>query len=111
MIVETTSGKKFEVKMETNSDANPGQINHNCSDMIKFPDFNLESMPYVLVRTKHGIWIIDCFWFKMYHICEEEKPDFDNSFMAIGKCEGGIQVIYSCKKMDASFDSIKSFLI
>ena len=101
-MVDIRSGKKANISY-CNTDSADITVNpHNCSVMIPFPEFNLETMPYVLVHTKLGVQIIDCMQRKIYLICKAEKPDFDNQNMAIGKCESGLQVIYQSKVVDAS---------
>jgi len=100
--VDRAAKKKFEISDD---------FALNCSDLIPFPNFHMDKMPFLISRTLNAISIIDLKQRQVYKLHEEEKPEYDNNFMSIVSQEGGVCVAFSSKKNDSSTDIIKSFLI
>lgn len=75
----------------------------NCSDLLRLPEYNYDTFPYIIVRSKHNISLVNVRSRIVYNLIHEQKPNFDNEFSAItpnGKIEegGSVNIIFSSTK-------------
>lgn len=55
----------------------------NVSDLLRMPEYNYQTFPYILSRSKHHISLINVKTKHVYHLLDDLKPNFDNEFTAV----------------------------
>jgi len=88
----------------------------NISDLMRLPEYDYVEFPFVLVRSKYYLSIVNVRTLHCYKLVTDLKPNFDNEFSAVvpdGKIDDGgtITIIFSSSKQDAVSDSIRTMTL
>ena len=87
-----------------------------CSDIMRMPEYDFNSFPYAILRTRAHILLVNVRSQHVYPLLADQKPNFDNEFCSVvasGKIEDGgtITIVFSSTKQDANTDTIKTLTL
>ena len=108
-IIRRSSKRLFNIKGEAEDLL-------NVSDLMRLPEYDYLEFPYILVRSKHHVSIVNVRTCHIYNLVSDMKPNFDNEFSAVvpnGKIDegGSITIIFSSSKQDAVTDTIRTMTL
>ena len=79
------------------------------TDIKPLPGYDYKHFPFLIVRAKHCISLLDIKNEKVYPIIYDKKPDFDNEFLSVVEnSDSSISIVYATPLGQAeSADMIK----
>ena len=82
------------------------------SDLLRLPEYNYSTFPYVIARSKQNLSLINVRKRTVYNLITDQNPNYDNEFSAItslGRIDdgGSFILIFQSTKKDAVTDTIK----